>query len=197
MQQKTIFILIGLLVIGYFTWQGIQTKPDANLPHAIVTDTTNSTTNQAVTKTTSAQQIDNAKVTIGFKGFGPGKEHTGTFSEIKSDLKFNDNGMLAGTVSINMNSLVANIYAVTKHLKTPDFFDTAKYPTATFTLKSMTDTTVTGIFTIHGITKDVTFPYVGSGTGYVANFTINMKEFGINQKFANETVEVMVGVPFK
>ena len=195
--QKVIFILIGLLIIGYFTWQGIQTKPAENLPQAIVTDTTTGTTEGNLTKTTSAQQIDNAKVTIGFKGFGPGKEHTGTFGEIKSDLKFTDTGSIAGTVTLNMNSLSTDTEAVTKHLKTKDFFDTTKYPTAVFTMKSMGETTATGTFTIHGVTKDITFPYTQSGTAYIANFTLNMKEFGIDQKFANETVQVMLGVPFK
>ena len=195
--QKTIFIIIGLLIIGYFTWQGIQTKPADNIPQAIVTDTTGTTNTSTVTKITSTQQIDNANVTIGFKGFGPGKEHSGTFSEITSDLKFTDTGSITGTVKIAMNSFSTDTEAVTKHLNTKDFFDTTKYPTAIFTMKSMGETTVTGTFTIHGVTKDITFPYTQSGTAYIANFTLNMKEFGIDQKFANETVQVMLGVPFK
>lgn len=45
------------------------------------------------------------------------------------------------------------------HLKSPDFFDTAKYPTMTFASKSVTKTgdgySVAGDLTMHGVTKPV------------------------------------------
>ena len=50
-----------------------------------------------------------------------------------------------------------------QHLKSPDFFDVAKYPTITFKSKKITKVSdtkfqVTGDLTIHGVTKRVTAP---------------------------------------
>ncbi len=194
--QKIILVIVGLLIIGYFTWQGIQTKPADTIPQAIVTDVAG-TTESGMLPDPSLRDIENTKVYIEFKGFGPGKEHTGSFSGITSNLTRGDAGILQGIITVDMNSLSTDTEAVTKHLKTKDFFDTTKYPTASIKMKSMTQTAVTATFTIHGITKDVTFPYVQSDTGYTADFTLNMKEFGIDQKFANETVQIIVTVPFK
>ena len=54
------------------------------------------------------------------------------------------------------------------HLKSPDFFDAAKYPTLTFKSKSVTKVSgnkykVTGDLTMHGVTKPVTLDAVING----------------------------------
>ncbi len=82
-----------------------------------------------------------------------------------------------------------------KHLRTPDFFDAANHPTATFvsTSTSLGDTkdagAVTGNLTIRGITKEVTFKgqFLGHGVdprgahraGFHATATINRMDFGV------------------
>jgi polyisoprenoid-binding protein YceI len=80
-----------------------------------------------------------------------------------------------------------------EHLKSPDFFDVAKYPTMTFTAKSFKKTAngtdVTGDFTLHGVTKQVTFKtkFLGAGPdpwgnqrmGLSAHARINRKDFGM------------------
>jgi polyisoprenoid-binding protein YceI len=89
------------------------------------------------------------------------------------------------------DSLTTDTPDLTKHLKTADFFDVAKYPEATFVstaIKAGGDKgashTVTGNLTMHGATKSVTFPATIAVTGDVAsvdaNFSINRKDFGIN-----------------
>jgi len=76
-------------------------------------------------------------------------------------------------------------------LKTPDFFDVAKFPEAKFestAIKAGGDKgathTVTGNLTMHGVTKSITFPAtiaVTPDTATVdATFAINRKDFGIN-----------------
>ena len=54
---------------------------------------------------------------------------------------------------------------LTKHLKTADFFDVAKYPEATFVSTAIkpggekgASHTVTDNLTLHGATKSITFP---------------------------------------
>jgi polyisoprenoid-binding protein YceI len=84
------------------------------------------------------------------------------------------------------------------HLKTADFFDVAKYPTATFTSisvqKSANGFNVSGNFTLHGVTKPVVLsveapsaPVSGMDrkqhVGYSASTTISRTAFGIGSNF--------------
>lgn len=94
-------------------------------------------------------------------------------------------------ITIDMSSVRTDEDQLTQHLKTPDFFDVAKFPQATFAsteIKAGGDKgashTVTGNFQLHGITKSITFPATISATGDAVNvestFAINRKDFGIN-----------------
>jgi polyisoprenoid-binding protein YceI len=80
------------------------------------------------------------------------------------------------------------------HLRTPDFFDVAKYPTISFKSTSIKAQgknayAVTGNLTMHGVTKEVTLPvtFLGFGKapggkekgGFEIETTLNRKDFGI------------------
>jgi len=99
------------------------------------------------------------------------------------------------------------------HLKTPDFFDTAKYPTATFKSKSWKKTgdntfDVTGDLTVKNVTKEVVLKttLVGTGpgmggstlTGWEATTTLKRSDFGVGiDKFVaplGDEVTVTVGI---
>ena len=95
------------------------------------------------------------------------------------------------TITIDTGSVTTDTPDLTKHLKTPDFFDVAKYPQATFEstmIKAGGDKgathTVTGNLQLHGVTKSITFPAtiaVSPGAITVeSTFAINRKDFGIN-----------------
>lgn len=77
--------------------------------------------------------------------------------------------VLEGQFTVNMNSITCSSLSgmskvkLVNHLKSEDFFDVAKYPTATFVLSSATlqekDTyNVSGKLTIKGNTQPVVFP---------------------------------------
>jgi polyisoprenoid-binding protein YceI len=217
--MKNLLIVILVIALGYFGWKAIQTKPDPAVPTATVSDTTAPTTpTEAVVTPEPApslagKAVDNANVTVSFKGFGPGKEHLGTISDVRSNLALSATGDLTGTITVGMDSLKTDTEAVTKHLKTNAFFDVVKYPTATFKLTNLTGmdaqgAQATGTFTIHGVTKTVVFPVKVvdpdpckslapqcTKVEYQTTFTLSLKDFGINQTFANETIELSVVVP--
>jgi polyisoprenoid-binding protein YceI len=74
------------------------------------------------------------------------------------------------------------------HLKSPDFFDVAKYPTLTFVSTKVTPAgdrlKIEGDLTMHGITKPVTLDgaFLGSGgdkAGFEATTKVDRKDFGI------------------
>ena len=84
------------------------------------------------------------------------------------------------------------------HLNSPDFFDTAKFPTATFKSTSITKSgegklTIVGNLTLHGVTKAVTLEAEGPAaeqkhpmipntlvTAFSAKGKINRKDFGVS-----------------
>jgi polyisoprenoid-binding protein YceI len=99
-------------------------------------------------------------------------------------------------VSIETASINTDMEARDKHLKSPDFFDVEKFPTITFKSTSVKEVAkgkleITGDFTLHGVTKRITFPITNAGTqpgmqpgSIVAGFidgalTINRNDYGI------------------
>ncbi len=94
------------------------------------------------------------------------------------------------------------------HLRSPDFFDVAKFPTLTFKSKRVEKSkekghvTLVGDLTIHGVTKEVAFDVTGPsqemktpfGTvavGAEAKAKINRKDFGLTW---NKPLEAAGGV---
>ena len=115
----------------------------------------------------------------GFKAF------TGTV-----DLTEDGKGVRAMAADIDMASTWSDNEKLTGHLKAPDFFDVAKFPKSTFVSTEITPGgekdathTVTGNFTLHGVTKSIKFPAkvaVAEGSAKVdSEFFINRKDFGI------------------
>jgi polyisoprenoid-binding protein YceI len=88
----------------------------------------------------------------------------GIFTAFDGKLLFNPQSPEKSGVSVAVStaSIDTDEKARDEHLRTADFFDVEKYPTATFQstgikLKSDNAGEVTGILTIHGIQKPVTF----------------------------------------
>nr|MDQ6929894.1 YceI family protein [Candidatus Eremiobacteraeota bacterium] len=88
------------------------------------------------------------------------------------------------------------------HLKSPDFLDAEKYAAITFKSEGIdavndTDFEVTGLLSIHGVTKQVQFGVHVEGTGkdpwgnnrvaYSASLRINREDFGLTWNQALET----------
>lgn len=92
------------------------------------------------------------------------------------------------SILIDTDSVTTDTPDLTKHLKTADFFDVAKYPKATFESTEIkpggATHTVTGNLQLHGVTKSITFPATIVVTPGAINvdstFAINRKDFGIN-----------------
>jgi len=198
--MKAFFIIVLILGIGYFGWNALQTAPDESTPQAMISDNTTQTpeieTIEGQTQE-AASFFDNQNIAISYTGFGPGKEHKGTIAVQAADLTRDAEGKVTGSVSVDMNSITADVPAVATHLKTKDFFNAPVFPIATLSVASVSDTTLTGTLTLKGVTKAISFPITKTETSYNAEFRVNMKDFGIVQKFANEEFVVRVSVPLK
>ena len=141
---------------------------------------------------------DHGKITwsVSHMGFST---YTGQFVNVQAELSLNTANPAASTLTatIPLADVASGNTALTGHLQTADFFDTANHPTATFVSRSVTvdaddanEATVVGDLTLRGVTRPVTieveFNQAGPSMGntYKAGFdgeaTIKRSEFGIS-----------------
>lgn len=101
------------------------------------------------------------------------------------------------TATVPLTEVAPNSDGLKAHLQTPDFFDTAQFPTATFVATSIvvdaddaSEADVTGNLTLRGVTRPVTLevefnqagPSMGGvyKVGFDGKATIKRSDFGIN-----------------
>jgi polyisoprenoid-binding protein YceI len=134
----------------------------------------------------------------------------GEFTRMKGTVVYDEKNPAAIKIdaTIDVASINTGEPKRDEHLKSPDFFDVAKYPTITFRSKSARKTAnglaVTGDLTIHGVTKEVVLqvegpspevrdPWGNLRRGATATTKINRKDFGLTWNAALETGGVVVG----
>ena len=129
---------------------------------------------------------------IAFVGSKVTGSHNGSFGDFSGQIDYNGTPEQSRVnINIKSESITTDTPDLTKHLKTADFFDVAKFPESTFVSTAIkaggdggASHTVTGNLTLHGVTKSVTFPATINVTPEVATvdstFSINRKDFGIN-----------------
>ena len=96
--------------------------------------------------------------------------------------------------TIDVNSINTEDAQRDTHLKSPDFFDVAKFPSITFKSKSLKSVgknkySLTGDFTMHGVTRKITLdvvykgtvvdPYKNTKAGFKINGVIDRTQFGL------------------
>ncbi len=135
----------------------------------------------------------------------------GTFSTITGTLTTDDkSGAVTGlNFTIDVKSVDTGVVKRDEHLKSPDFFDVAKYPNITFVAKTIIDQDhgtllVTGDLTIHGITREVRLnlfgpspeikdPWGMSRLGLRLESTLNRQDFGLNYNKVLDNGGLMIG----
>lgn len=110
----------------------------------------------------------------------------------------NDLSKINASVSIDMKSLTTSVEALTKHLKSVDFFDVEHFPTASFSNAVVTPGgqggthTVSGTLEIRGTKKQVSFPatiaFDGPRPTLKAQFLLNRQPFGVAFKGAPDNL---------
>jgi len=126
--------------------------------------------------------------------------HTGKISFKEGEFEFKKGKLVKGEVEADLNSITDEDLKdadsnkkLLGHLKSEDFFDTAKFPVATFKITSMNDVysivagqpnlDVKGMLTIHGITKPFQTKvfYTPSDTGFsvTGKITIERTQYGL------------------
>ena len=109
---------------------------------------------------------------------------------------------------VEVNSVNTDNEKRDEHLRGADFFETEKFPKATFVSTSVTKTgtnkyNLKGNFTLHGITKEITLAMTYGGTtkdpwgntkaGLKVTGVINRTDFGLKYNSVLEAGSMMIG----
>ncbi|MBC3540889.1 YceI family protein [Rufibacter sediminis] len=174
--------------------------------------------------------VDTAASVVQFTGNGVGKNHPGTFQMSSGTVSVANEQITGGQFTINIKSLKLKEQEemfqtkLKPHLLSGDFFDVEKFGTATFEITKVEpyksdgkDTSlvaganfsVSGNFTLKGVTKNITFParieLDDNALEAEANFNIDRRQWQMNygndktlgDKFISETVNIELDLEAK
>jgi polyisoprenoid-binding protein YceI len=131
----------------------------------------------------------------------------GNFESFSGTIVVADDGTPSVAAEIAVDSIHTNNEQRDAHIKSADFFEVEKYPTATFrstgVRRNGENYVLDGEFTLKGVTKPVSLalefygvnPGVGHGevAGFEASVVLNRKDFGIDIDMPLETGGTVVG----
>lgn len=135
----------------------------------------------------------------------------GEFARLKGSVQLDRRDIMQSSVEAVIDAASINTHEPKRdeHLRSPDFFDVAKYPTITFRSRralraSEGKLNLVGDLTIHGVTKEVTLDVEGptaevkdqrgnARIGASATTRINRKDFGLTWNRALDAGGFVVG----
>lgn len=161
-----------------------------------------------ISKAADTYNLDPAHSTVGFAvtHMVINTVH-GKFNEFTGTVSLDGNQLKEASGTIQAKSVDTGIERRDNHLRSPDFFDAAKYPTITFQSKRAekqgNDTVLIGDFTMHGVTKELSLPVTVKGPikdpwgnsriGLQARAKLNRRDYGLKYNQALETGGLVVG----
>jgi len=138
-------------------------------------------------------RLDGRNTEIGFVGSKKDGKHDGGFKELKGTVTVKDNDPTTAQfkVDIDMRSIFTDTAQLTGHLKSADFFNVQKYPTAKFVSTKVEKKDggkfeIHGKLTMNGVTKETMIPakmeVSDPGLSIEGNWEISRFDWRINFK---------------
>jgi len=137
----------------------------------------------------------------------------GRFNTFDGEFSYDEKNPSAAKIMVNIDpaSIDSNHAERDKHLRGKDFLDVSKYPKSSFVSKSFKEedngnATLTGDFTLHGVTKEITIevnhighgndPWGGYRRGFEGKTSFALKDFGIDYNLgpASKEVELFLSI---
>lgn len=133
----------------------------------------------------------------------------GRFDDVSGTIVANEKDPSKSSVNVTIQaaSIDTNVKMRDDHLRSPDFFNVAQYPTITFRSTSVEKRrggfTAKGILTMHGVAKEISLPFVASGpvkdpnsgfrAGAETQIHLNRQDFGIKYNAVLDNGSLAVG----
>jgi polyisoprenoid-binding protein YceI len=160
----------------------------------------------------TAQALDTYKVDPAHSSIGFSVDHMvidtvhGRFRQFDGSITVdpdNGNALKQASATIQAKSIDTDVERRDTHLRSPDFFDVEKFPTITFETTGVQGQTLTGKFTMHGVTKEISLPFKIKGPikdpmgnihlSLEANTKLDRKDYGLTWNKVLEAGGLMVG----
>lgn len=201
MKKQWIYItLVSAVLFGSCTQKTTETQ---NQPEVTVAPQT--IEEAKPTMVDGKYTVVSEATTLKWIGKKVGGEHFGKVKVTEGSFDWANGTITGGSFTIDFNTITvedipaedANNAKLTGHLKSADFFDVAKTPTATFTITKVEPITdgngthkITGDLTMKGKTNAIEFPATitptAEGATVTANIVFDRTKWGIN--FKSKTV---------
>jgi polyisoprenoid-binding protein YceI len=188
----------GLAILSLSIFLAACEDPAANKARAV----TSNVATVASNTTTATQPVQKAGETLAvtpenskvlFTGSKVTGKHDGGFNQFSGSINLVNGKPDESSVNVDIatSSVFTDTDGLTKHLQSGDFFESEKFPKASFaSTKIVSDSangannyTVTGDLELRGVKKSVTFPATitvdDSNVSVKSEFAINRKDFGI------------------
>ena len=134
----------------------------------------------------------------------------GEFTKVSGSIAYDPANLAASKIDASIDTTTINTRDAKRdeHLKSPDFFDTAKFPLLTFRSKQVSKVggklQAKGDLTMHGVTREVVLyidgptpelkdPWGNLRFGVSASTKLNRKDWGLGWNKALESGGVLVG----
>lgn len=137
----------------------------------------------------------------------------GRFNKFEGNFSYDENNPAASKIEVRIDtaSIDSNFAQRDKHIRSKDFLDVSTYPKATFVSSSYKETStgkakLTGNFTLHGVSREITFelehvghgddPWGGYRRGFSGHTTLILKDYGITTDLgpASRQVEIFLSI---
>ena len=162
------------------------------------------------TRAADTLKVDRAHSNVGFEIRHLVSTVTGSFKSFEGTIQLDKANPAQSAVEFTIDTASIDTGAENrdKHLRSEDFFDAEKHPKMIFKSKSIAKKSgdaydVTGDFTMHGVTKEITIPVRFMGTakggrgneiaGFKTAFTLNRKDYGIVWNRSLDAGAVLLG----
>ena len=203
LMRRSVLVVLTLLSVVAFHARGTASTP------AISTAPAKPSAPAPVVPQTSKWELDPENSSAEFVCMHVFSKVRGMFARPSGTVVLDEatpaNTKISATIDVNL--ITTGVEERDTHLKSPDFFDVAKYPSITFVSESVkksgaTSYSVTGNLTMHGVTRPVTLAVTASSPfnhaggirrGIEATTSVNRKDFGLRWEFPGEGAGVVVG----
>jgi polyisoprenoid-binding protein YceI len=151
------------------------------------------------------QPVDQgSKVHFTIKNFGFGTG--GQLSGLQGSILFDPKSLTSSkfNVSVAVKTIDTDSKSRDEHLRSDEFFDEAKYPLITIVSTKITRSgsgySFSGTLTMHGITKNISFPFTATPQGsdllFSGEIKLNRLDYGVGETSAvlSNTVKVSLSV---
>lgn len=195
MKSRSLLLALVVLAVAACQKSEITDKPAAEVTETSTTSADPAATAQPTGPVTRASVIKE-KSRIDWVGAKVTRDHDGSFKNFDGAIEYAGATPQKISFDIDLNSIESDEPDLTRHLKTPDFFDVAKFPKATFTSTSLTPADASapagtthmlrGTLDLHGVQKEVVIPVkaeqTAEGVHATSEFTINRHDWGISYR---------------